>query len=284
MLDALEAVVAEAEPGAVLVYGDTNSTLAGALAGAQARVPVAHVEAGMRSFDRSMTEELNRVLADHASSLLLCSSDVAVSNLEREGVSGAVELVGDVMVDVALGVQPRARERVDLVRERGVEPGQYVLATAHRAGNVDDPERLERLVELLLSVPSPVVLPLHPRTHGRLRTAGLLERLQRSERLTITPPLSYGELAALLCNARAVLTDSGGLQKEAYLAGVRCITLRPNTEWVETVETGWNTLVDLDPGAMAAALEREPPQERPPLYGDGHAADRVVAVLTLHLG
>jgi UDP-GlcNAc3NAcA epimerase len=284
MLDALEAVVAEAEPGAVLVYGDTNSTLAGALAGAQAGVPVAHVEAGMRSFDRSMTEELNRVLADHASSLLLCSSDVAVSNLRREGVSGVVELVGDVMVDVALGVQPRARERVDLVRERGVEPGQYVLATAHRAGNVDDPERLERLVELLLSVPLPVVLPLHPRTHGRLRTAGLLERLQRSERLTITPPLSYGELAALLCNARAVLTDSGGLQKEAYLAGVRCITLRPNTEWVETVETGWNTLVDLDPGAMAAALEREPPQERPPLYGDGHAADRVVAALTLHLG
>jgi UDP-N-acetylglucosamine 2-epimerase (non-hydrolysing)/UDP-GlcNAc3NAcA epimerase len=284
MLDALEAVVAEAGPEAVLVYGDTNSTLAGALAGAQAGVPVAHVEAGMRSFDRSMTEELNRVLADHASSLLLCSSDVAVSNLRREGVSGTVELVGDVMVDVALGVQPRARERVDLLRERGVKPGQYVLATAHRAGNVDDPERLERLVELLLSVPFPVVLPLHPRTHGRLRTAGLLERLQRSDRLTITPPLSYVELAALLCNARAVLTDSGGLQKEAYLAGVRCITLRPNTEWVETVEAGWNTLVDLDSGAMAAALEREPPRERPPLYGDGHAADRVVAALTLHLG
>jgi UDP-GlcNAc3NAcA epimerase len=284
MLEALEAVVADVAPRAVLVYGDTNSTLAGALAGAQAGVPVAHVEAGMRSFDRSMAEELNRVLADHASSLLLCSSDVAVSNLRREAVSGAVELVGDVMVDVALGVQPRARERVDLVRERGVEPGEYALATAHRAGNVDDPERLDRLVELLLSVPLPVVLPLHPRTHGRLRTAGLLERLQRSERLTITPPLSYVQLAALLCNARAVLTDSGGLQKEAYLAGVRCITLRPNTEWVETVEAGWNTLVDLDSGAMVAALEREPPDERPPLYGDGHAAERVVDALTLHLG
>jgi UDP-GlcNAc3NAcA epimerase len=266
------------------VYGDTNSTLAGALAGAQGGAPVAHVEAGMRSFDRSMPEELNRVLADHASSLLLCSSDVAVSNLRRESVNGAVELVGDVMVDVALGVQPRARERLNLLHERGVEPGRYVLATAHRAGNVDDPERLEQLVELLLSVPLQVVLPLHPRTHGRLRAAGLLERLQRSERLTITAPLSYGELAALLCNARAVLTDSGGLQKEAYLAGVRCITLRPSTEWVETVETGWNTLVDLDAGAAAAALEREPPHERPPLYGDGHAAERVVAALTLHLG
>jgi UDP-N-acetylglucosamine 2-epimerase (non-hydrolysing)/UDP-GlcNAc3NAcA epimerase len=283
MLDALEPVIGEAAPDVVLVYGDTNSTLAGALAGAQAGVPVAHVEAGMRSFDRSMPEELNRVLADHASSLLLCSSEVAVANLEREGVAGTVELVGDVMVDVALSVQPRARERVDLLHARGVEPGSYVLATAHRAGNVDDPERLARLVELLLSVPSQVVLPLHPRTHGRLRAAGLLERLQRSERLRITPPLSYVELAALLCNARAVLTDSGGLQKEAYLAGVRCITLRPSTEWVETVETGWNTLVDLDIAGTLEALDREPPPEHPPLYGDGHAAERAVDALTLHV-
>jgi UDP-N-acetylglucosamine 2-epimerase (non-hydrolysing)/UDP-GlcNAc3NAcA epimerase len=283
MLDALEAVVAESAPDAVLVYGDTNSTLAGALAGAQAGVPVAHVEAGMRSFDRSMPEELNRVLVDHASSLLLCSSEVAVDNLHREDVSGEVELVGDVMVDVALGVQPRARERADLVRARGVEPGEYVLATAHRAGNVDDPQRLEQLVELLLAVPYQVVLPLHPRTHGRLRAAGLLERLQRSDRLTITPPLSYVELAALLTNAQAVLTDSGGLQKEAYLAAVRCITLRPSTEWVETVESGWNTLVDLDTAAALAALDREPPLEHPPLYGDGHAAERVVGALTLHL-
>jgi UDP-N-acetylglucosamine 2-epimerase (non-hydrolysing)/UDP-GlcNAc3NAcA epimerase len=284
MLDALESVVAEAAPDAVLVYGDTNSTLAGALAGAQASVPVAHVEAGMRSFDRSMPEELNRVLADHASSLLLCSSEVAVGNLQREAVAGQVELVGDVMVDVALAVQPRARARLDLLRARGLEPGSYVLATAHRAGNVDDRDRLERLVELLLSVPSQVVLPLHPRTHGRLRAAGLLERLQRSDRLRITPPLSYVELAALLCNARAVLTDSGGLQKEAYLAGVKCITLRSTTEWVETVETGWNTLVDLDRDAALAALERDLPQDHPPLYGDGHAAERVVAALTLQLG
>jgi UDP-N-acetylglucosamine 2-epimerase (non-hydrolysing)/UDP-GlcNAc3NAcA epimerase len=283
MLDALETVMAESSPDVVLVYGDTNSTLAGALAGAQARVPVAHVEAGMRSFDRSMPEELNRVLADHASSLLLCSSQVAVDNLRREGVNGAIELVGDVMVDVALGVQPRARERLDLLQARGLEPGGYVLATAHRAGNVDDPRRLELLVTLLLSIPCQVVLPLHPRTHGRLRAAGLLERLQRSDRLTITSPLSYVELAALLCNARAVLTDSGGLQKEAYLAGVRCITLRPNTEWVETVESGWNTLVDLDVDAAVRALERDPPGEHPSLYGDGRAAERVVGALTLQL-
>jgi UDP-N-acetylglucosamine 2-epimerase (non-hydrolysing)/UDP-GlcNAc3NAcA epimerase len=238
----------------------------------------------MRSFDRAMPEELNRVLADHASELLLCSSEVAVDNLRREGVRGGVELVGDVMVDVAMNVQPLARERVDLVEAHGVAPGQYVLATAHRSGNVDIPERLHQLVELLLSLPADVVLPLHPRTHARLRAAGLLERLQRSERLRLTPPLGYVELTALLCNARAVLTDSGGLQKEAYLGRVPCITLRSTTEWVETVQTGWNVLVDLDAAAALRALERESPSEHPPLYGDGRAAERVVAALTLHLG
>jgi UDP-GlcNAc3NAcA epimerase len=284
MLSALEPVIGETAPDALLIYGDTNSTLAGALAGAQARVPVVHIEAGMRSFDRTMPEELNRVLADHTSTLLLCSSEVARSNLQREGVLGAVELVGDVMVDVAMGVQPVARSRIDLVRGRGLEPGRYVLATSHRAGNVDNPDRLRELVDLLLAVPHPVLLPLHPRTHARLRAAGLLERLQRSERLSITPPLGYVELTALLCHAVAVLTDSGGLQKEAYLAGVRCITLRSTTEWVETVETGWNVLVDLDTHAMLRALETPPPSERPQLYGDGHAAERVVSALTLHLG
>ena len=281
MLNALESVVAEEQPDAVLVYGDTNSTLAGALAGAQAGVPVAHVEAGMRSFDRSMPEELNRVLADHASSLLLCSSEVAVENLRREGVVGTVELVGDVMVDVAMATQPAVRERIDLLATRGLTAGEYVLATAHRAGNVDDSERLEMLVRLLRSVPVAVVFALHPRTRSRLVEAGLLDILEQSDRVVLTPPLGYIELTALLCHARAVLTDSGGLQKEAYLAGVPCITLRASTEWTETVENGWNTLVDLDAGAALRALEREPPRERPPLYGDGRAGERVVAALTL---
>jgi UDP-GlcNAc3NAcA epimerase len=281
MLAALEPVIAEVEPDAVLVYGDTNSTLAGALAGAQANVAVAHVEAGMRSFDRSMPEELNRVLADHASDLLLCSSEVAVANLAAEGIAGAVELVGDVMVDVACTVQPRARTRVDLVRARGVEPGSYVLATAHRAGNVDDPERLRALVGLLVAVPLTVVFPVHPRTRARLRAAGLHQVLERSGHVILTPPLGYLELTALLCNAAAALTDSGGLQKEAYLAGVKCLTLRPNTEWTETVDHGWNALVDLDRAKALAALARDPPRARPPLYGDGHAGDRVLAALTL---
>jgi len=283
MLAALEPVLAEVAPDAVLIYGDTNSTLAGALVAAQARVPLAHIEAGMRSFDRSMPEELNRVLADHASTLLLCSSEVAAENLRRERVGGHVEVVGDVMIDVAKKVQPQARARVDMVREHGLEPGEYVLATTHRAGNVDDPQRLEQLVELLLAIPRRVVLPLHPRTHGRLRAAGLLERLQRSDRLVVDPPLGYADFTTLMCNAWAVLTDSGGVQKEAYLAGVRCVTMRPSTEWVETVELGWNVLVDLDRERALQALERALPPDRPDLYGDGHASERVVDALTLHV-
>jgi UDP-GlcNAc3NAcA epimerase len=283
MLAALEPVISDEKPDAVLVYGDTNSTLAGAVAGSQAGIPVAHVEAGMRSFDRSMPEELNRVLTDHASALLLCSSEVAVENLGREAVAGAVELVGDVMVDVALKVQPKARERADLVAARGVRPGEYVLCTAHRAGNVDDPRRLVLLAELLLAVAAviPVVLPLHPRTRARLSDAGLLGRLGGEPRLTLVEPLGYIELTALLCSAKAVLTDSGGLQKEACFAGVPCVTMRPSTEWTETVSNGWNVLVDLDARQAVAALAREPPAERPPLYGDGRAGERVVAALRL---
>ena len=280
MLSALEPVIREARPECVLVYGDTNSTLAGALAAVQQGVPVAHVEAGMRSFDRAMPEEVNRVLTDHLSSLLLCSSEVPIANLTREGVEGSVTLVGDVMVDVAQAVQPLARERLELVRAHGVEPGRYLLATAHRAGNVDDPERLVALVELLLGLGEPVLLPLHPRTRARLESAGLLDRLTGAGQVTVTAPLGYVELTALLVNARAVLTDSGGLQKEAYLAGVSCVTLRPNTEWVETVQAGWNTLVDLDLGRARAALAVAAPRQRPQLYGDGHAGGRVVAALT----
>ena len=279
MLAALEPLLADLRPDAVLVYGDTNSTLAGALVAVQGGVPVAHVEAGMRSFDRAMPEEVNRVAADHLSTLLLCSSETAVANLRRESVAGAVELVGDVMVDVALLLQPAARARTAALEPFGVAPGEYLLATAHRAGNVDDPARLSRLVDVLTSLPLPVVLPLHPRTDARLRAAGLRGRLEQAPGVTLTEPLGYVELTALLCQARAVVTDSGGLQKEAYLAGVPCVTLRPNTEWTETVKLGWNVLADLDLDRVLAALEREPPAAAPPVYGDGHAGARVVAAL-----
>jgi UDP-N-acetylglucosamine 2-epimerase (non-hydrolysing)/UDP-GlcNAc3NAcA epimerase len=280
MLSALEPLCAQAAPDAVLVYGDTNSTLAGALAAAQAQIRVVHVEAGMRSYDRTMPEELNRVLTDHMSELLLCSSQAAAENLRREDVAGKTAVVGDVMVDVALRWQPRAREQMsEQAAAYGVQPGEYLLVTAHRAGNVDDVERLARLVALLRALPGPVVLPLHPRTRARLQEAGLLEEVQSIPGLQVTEPLGYAEFTALLCGARAVLTDSGGVQKEAYLAGVRCVTLRANTEWVETVQSGWNTLVDLDAAAALEALERGLPAERPPLYGDGHAAERCVAAI-----
>src|SRR3954468_18546174 len=277
MLAALEPLIASDRPDVVLVYGDTNSTMAGALAGAQAGVAVAHVEAGMRPYDRTMPEELNRVLADHASSLLLCSSERSAETLRGERVVGEVVVVGDVMVDVAQMLAPRARERIEVLDGLGVRPGDYSLATAHRAGNVDDPARLALLVDLLLAVPGPVVVPLHPRTHARLEASGLLERLARG--VTIARPLGYLDFTALLVNARAVLTDSGGVQKEAYLAGVRCLTLRSTTEWSETVDAGWNELVDLDADAAIAALARPLPSERPPLYGDGRAGERVVEAL-----
>jgi UDP-GlcNAc3NAcA epimerase len=274
MLAALEPLLAAAEPDVVLVYGDTNSTLAGALAGAQAGIPVAHVEAGMRSYDRAMPEELNRVLTDHAAALLLCSSEAAAETLRGERVAGEVVVAGDVMVDVFELLRPRA-DTATLAR-LGVVPGAYLLVTAHRAGNVDDPARLRALVALLRALPGPVVLPLHPRTRARLESAGLLGEL---DGLILAPPLGYLEFTALVLGARAVLTDSGGVQKEAYLAGVPCVTLRDTTEWTETVDAGWNVLVDLDADAALAALEREPPAARPPLYGDGRAGERVVAAL-----
>ena len=281
MLDALEGLLPRERPDLVLVYGDTNSTLAGALAAAQAGIPVAHVEAGMRSFDRAMPEELNRVLTDHASALLLCSSEAAAENLHAERIAGRVEVVGDVMVDIALLLGPGAAARTEVLAAHGVEPGRFLLVTAHRAGNVDDPERLERLVALLEALPEPAVLPLHPRTAARLEASGLRARLDAAPHLRLAPSLGYLEFTALLRNARAVLTDSGGVQKEAYLAAVPCVTLRSTTEWTETVDAGWNVLVDLDAEAALAALRRRPPPERPQLYGDGRAGERVVAALRM---
>jgi UDP-N-acetylglucosamine 2-epimerase (non-hydrolysing)/UDP-GlcNAc3NAcA epimerase len=283
ILGLMEGVIDQESPDLVMVYGDTNSTLAAALAAAQMQVPVAHVEAGMRSFDRAMPEELNRVLCDHASDLLLCSTQTAMHNLEREHVPGARHLVGDVMADVSLAFGPIALERSRALAEHGLEPGEYVLATAHRAGNVDDPRRLELLVALLEAVPGTCVLPLHPRTAARLEEFGLRDRLEAAAGLQLLPPLGYLDFMRLAMDARAVLTDSGGVQKEAYLLGVPCVTLRDRTEWVETVEAGWNVLVDLDTDAAMAALERPAPAgERPELYGGGRAAERVRAVVAAY--
>ena len=279
MLAAIEPLITDLQPDALLVYGDTNSTLAGALAGAQAHIPVFHIEAGMRSFDRSMPEELNRLLTDHMSALLLCPSDTAAQHLAAESVHGRIEVVGDVMVDVAMRIQPAARNDTATLQAHGLHPQQYLLLTAHRAGNVDDPQRLAALVKLICALPLPVLVPLHPRTRARLIDAHLLHQLEASEQVIVTQPLGYLQLSTLLCNAHALLTDSGGLQKEAYLARVPCLTLRPNTEWIETVHSGWNTLVDLNLQAALAGLEAPPPDQHPQLYGDGHAAQRCLEAI-----
>jgi UDP-N-acetylglucosamine 2-epimerase len=287
----LEPLVEAERPDAVLVYGDTNATLAAALVAAKLSVPLAHVEAGMRSFDRSMPEEVNRLAADRLAGLLLCSTETAVENLRREGLGEGARLVGDVMADVALYLGPVAGRRSGALDRFRLRPGGYLVATAHRAANVDDPAQLERLCELLRLAAirfGRTILPLHPRTRSRLLAAGLLREFKEAPGIELCEPLGYLDFACLVRWARAVLTDSGGLQKEAYLAGTPCVTLREQTEWVETVESGWNRLVGLDPERALEALEEldeRRREERPDLslYGNGEAGLRIVEALTTWL-
>ncbi|HKO37314.1 MAG TPA: UDP-N-acetylglucosamine 2-epimerase (non-hydrolyzing) [Solirubrobacterales bacterium] len=282
----LEPLVRAELPDAMLVYGDTNTTLAAALVGAKLPVPVVHVEAGMRSFDPSMPEEVNRVLADRLGRLLLCPTGTAVANLGAEGLEERARLVGDPMADVALELGPVARRRSTVLERLGLRPGGFLVATLHRAANVDEAAALARAVELLAAATAsrgPLVLPLHPRTRSRLEAAGMAGRLEGAGVL-VTEPLGYLDFSCLLAGARALLTDSGGLQKEAYLAGVPCLTLREETEWVELVESGWNRLVGLDREKALEALGemlrpgRLPPPD-PDLYGGGEAGERCVRAL-----
>ncbi len=262
-------------PDWVLVYGDTNSTLAGAEAAVAAGVPVAHVEAGLRSGDLSMPEERNRIEVDRISQLLLPPDERSKELLEREGVPGLIVVVGDVMADASFRLAPIARERSTVLSRLGVALGGYVVATIHRQANVE-PERLARIVEGLGRIDGPVLFPAHPRTRGRLGEVPANVR--------VLEPLGYLDMAALASQARAIVTDSGGLQKEAYWYGVPCVTARPSTEWVDTVEVGANVLVDDDPGRLAAAVATaRMPDERPPLYGDGNASAKVAAALRASL-
>ena len=283
----LELAVEAESPDAMLVYGDTNATLAAALVAAKLLVPLAHVEAGMRSFDRAMPEEVNRIVADRLAGLLLCSTETAVANLRQAGLGERARLVGDVMADVALRIGPIAERRSRVLERFGLERHGYLLAIAHRAGNVDDAAALARLAQILRGAAErfgPLVFPVHPRTRARLAAAGLLEGLDGAPGVHICEPLGYLDFACLVRGARAVLTDSGGLQKEAYLAGTPCLTLREETEWVETVESGWNQLVGLDASRALDALEglagrRRAERSDPGLYGDGEAGRRCVEEL-----
>ncbi|MBJ7347058.1 MAG: UDP-N-acetylglucosamine 2-epimerase (non-hydrolyzing) [Thermoleophilaceae bacterium] len=284
MTAGLADVLQSVQPDLVVVYGDTNSTLAGAQIAARAGVPVAHVEAGLRSFDLTMPEETNRVACDALAALLLCPSQTAVDNLVSEGVSGQVVLTGDVMGDVALRMGAVARERSTALLRFELEPKAFLLLTAHRAGNVDSPQRLLQLVELIETLPQRTIFPLHPRTRARLEEHGLAERVSRASLVTICEPLGYLDTLLLAQNARAVVTDSGGLQKEAIWLGTPVVTLRDRTEWVETVTEGWNTLVDLDPDQLLRALEKPLPAiSGASLYAAGLAGAAVVDAIDDYL-
>ncbi|HIE38605.1 MAG TPA: UDP-N-acetylglucosamine 2-epimerase (non-hydrolyzing) [Anaerolineae bacterium] len=276
MLAAIERVLIQQRPDWVLVYGDTNSTLAGALAAVKLHMPVAHVEAGLRSYNRSMPEEINRVLTDHVSSLLFCPTETAARNLAAEGISQGVHLVGDVMYDALLHSRALGAKKGDVLGRFGLVPKQYLLATVHRPANTDDAGRLRAILEAFGQLGETILFPAHPRTRKALAREGL----DVPENVWVVDPVGYLEMLQLEEQARLILTDSGGVQKEAYLLGVPCVTLREETEWVETVEAGWNRLVGADGRALLAAVrEWEPPADRPNCFGDGRASERIVALL-----
>lgn len=285
MLEGIEKILLDERPDWVLIYGDTNSTLAGALAAAKLHIPVAHVEAGLRSFNMRMPEEVNRILADRVSSLLLCPTETAVQNLKTEGTTRGVFNVGDVMYDVALHYRDQSRKKSVILEKLALEPGRFVLATCHRAENTDDPKRLSEVMTALaeIAVDTSVVLPLHPRTRKLVHEHGLDALL---EGINVTNPLPFLDIVALEQAAAVILTDSGGVQKEAFFYGVPCVTMRDETEWVETVALGWNVLVGASRERIVAATadamnksqqQRHEPSEGP--YGSGDAARRILSLL-----
>ena len=284
MLERLETVMRGESPDVVVIYGDTNSTLAAALAAAKLGIPIAHVEAGLRSFVRDMPEEINRLVADRLSTYLFAPTLTAVENLVREGYAVAGEgtsrtgiyQTGDIMYDALLRHVPTAEAKSTVLRDLMLAPGSYVLATVHRAANTDDPHKLAEIFDALALLREPVIVPLHPRTKAVL----LGTDIEVESPVRIVEPAGYLDMLVLERNARMVLTDSGGVQKEAYLLGVPCVTLRDETEWIETLVGGWNVLAGADAERILAAARRQRPSgDPPPVFGDGHAAERMVAAL-----
>jgi UDP-GlcNAc3NAcA epimerase len=277
MLQGIEKALETERPDWVLVYGDTNSTLAGALAAAKLNIRIAHVEAGLRSFNRRMPEEINRVLTDHVSSLLFCPSDVSIHHLAAEGITKNVHCVGDVMLDVLQWAQERAKPRAkEILDGLGLKKRDYLLATVHRSENTDDPEKLSAILEAFNALDQTLVFPVHPRARKVIAAAGL----HLKPHVKIIEPLGYFEMLTGSASARMILTDSGGLQKEAYWLGVPCVTLREETEWTETVDAGWNILTGAAREKIVSAVRSfAPPASRPALYGDGQTAPKCVNLL-----
>ncbi len=277
MMKGLEAVFLKERPDFVLVYGDTNSTIAGALTAAKAGLPLGHVEGGLRSYNRTMPEEINRVVTDHLSTVVFAPTPTAVENLAREGITRGVHMVGDVMYDVALQMAQPARAR-GVLKKHALTAGDYLLATVHRPSNADDKEALTSITAALMDCGRTVVFPVHPRTRKNLEAFGLLDGL--AEKVKVLPPVDYLDFLGLLMDAAKVVTDSGGVQKEAYFFGVPCITLRDETEWIETVEDGWNALVGTETEDILHAIEHfNPAGTKSKSFGDGHAAERIAAIV-----
>ena len=276
----LEEVLFKERPDLVVVYGDTNSTLAGALAAVKAGFRVAHVEAGLRSFDMSMPEEVNRRVTDHVSYLLFAPTENAVRNLKRENVLGKIYLTGDVHVDVLNRWMPIVDKRSRILDLLDVVPGEYIVVTVHRAENTDNPVNLGNIVKALLNIPYRIVFPVHPRTRNALGRMGLLRKLEESENIVLTKPLGYIDFIKMVKHSWKVITDSGGVQREAYLLGIPCIVLRDRTEWVELVEAGWVKLVGTDPDKIVKSVEEFGPKEsKPGLLGDGRAGERIASII-----
>jgi len=275
-LEKIEQVLLQEKPDWVLVYGDTNATIAGALAAAKLNIPIAHIEAGLRSFNRTMPEEINRVMTDVISTLLFCPTPVAIENLRHDGITGGVHLVGDVMVDALLHYTPIGEAKSQILTSHNLTPKNYSLMTIHRPSNADSPGRLVQLFECLKTASMPVIFPVHPRT--RKLIGSLFQNENHPVRLI--EPLGYLDMMVLEKNAKVIITDSGGIQKEAYLHKVPCLTVRPETEWVETVEDGWNTLVN-DRLEDLPKLIVNPPEPKQWLthYGDGQAAEKITEIL-----
>lgn len=281
MLIGIEEILQKEKPDTVLVYGDTNSTIAGALAATKLHIPLAHVEAGLRSFKKTMPEEINRILTDHCSDLLFCPTTTAVTNLAHEGISQGVHHVGDVMYDALLFYTADSAKHTTVFDRLSLSPGQYFLVTIHRAENTDTPERLTAIIEALCNAPAQVVLPLHPRTRAIIDGSPLEETLKKASHVAIIEPVGYMEMLHLEKNARAIVTDSGGIQKEAYLFGVPCITLRDETEWVETIEVGANILAGAEKNRIIEAMADFTLKGKtlPPFYGDGDASEKITELL-----
>lgn len=277
MLEKIEKVLLAESPDMVMVYGDTNSTLAGALAAAKLNIPVAHVEAGLRSFDRKMPEEVNRVVSDCISTILFAPTKTASANLEKEGIVNGVYITGDVMYDAVLQNISKAQEMSDIINQLHLKKKEYLLLTIHRASNTDNIGNLSAIVEALLQIEEQVVFPVHPRTMKRLREYKLIEKLAASSNCEVIAPVGYLDFLMLEYNAKKILTDSGGIQKEAYFFKVPCITLRENTEWVETVEDGWNVLVGTNRELIAQMVrDFSPNKVQRNVFGDGRASEKIV--------